>query len=256
MLAKDIEVNHVTWNVQLFVATDYWLWKFYRRFYAIHQKRPKAFGAAYRKGCRLVGSLWGLVVGEDRSDYHPYLSSTVWITRCLKIKQPTYSRDKSPASLLLANSTLRWLMGRKENSEAYRALYILPLTYTYISTSPGNDAEIRDFRERLVKAVQHCFLVCQTFKDQISTIPFIRLFINLKPHSLHPPPAPCSTPSSSCIRHSVRQCTHPPIKRKTHLQNIEGVLKGWKTNADLHNRPPTSQILPPILRLYKYPPRN
>ena len=49
----------------------------YHMSYATHHKRPKVFGPAYRKGYRLVGNLWGLVVGEDRWDSHSYLSSTL-----------------------------------------------------------------------------------------------------------------------------------------------------------------------------------
>ena len=45
--------------------------------YATRHKRAKVCELAYQKGYRLVGNLWGLVVGEDRWDYHPYLSSTV-----------------------------------------------------------------------------------------------------------------------------------------------------------------------------------
>ena len=142
MLAKDIEVYHITWNVQLFkfvtVATDRWLWTSYHTSYATHHKRPMDFGEAYRKGYRLVGNPSGLVVGEDRWDHHSYLSSTVWITWCWKIRQPTYSRDKSLAGLLLINwqKSLRWLEGRKENCEASELLWFLYISLTYQNTAP------------------------------------------------------------------------------------------------------------------------
>jgi hypothetical protein len=58
--------------------------------------------------------------------YHPYLSSStvrVGIKRRRKIRQPTYSRDKFPAGLLLTSfPTLRKVLAGKENSEASQAL--------------------------------------------------------------------------------------------------------------------------------------
>ena len=113
--------------------------------YATHHKRPKVFGPAYRKGYRLAGNLWGLVVGEDRWDYHSYLSSTLWIIWRWKIRQPTYSRDKSPAGLLLTGwQTLRCLEGRRRNSEASLA-YIYPC----LNSLAPLMTEMRDSRETL-----------------------------------------------------------------------------------------------------------
>ena len=41
----------------------------YRRSYAIRHKQAKVYQSAYQKGSQEVGSLWGLVVRGDRSDY-------------------------------------------------------------------------------------------------------------------------------------------------------------------------------------------
>ena len=130
VLAKDIEVYHITWNVQLFVAINHRLRKFYRRFYSIHHKRPMVCRSAYRKGYRSVGNPWGLVVREDRSDYHPCFSSAVWITRGWKIRQPTYSRDKSPVCLLLGWQTLT--VGGKENSKPSHAFIFIISRVSYV----------------------------------------------------------------------------------------------------------------------------
>ena len=102
-------------------------WRSYHRSYAIHHKRAKVCKPAYQKDYRLLGNLWGQVVGEDCSDYHPYLSSTVWIAWRWKIWQPTYSRDKPPACLLLTSwqTSLGTVVGRKENSEASQAFIYL-----------------------------------------------------------------------------------------------------------------------------------
>ena len=108
------------------MATDHWLWKFYRRFYAIHHKRPKVCRSAYRKGYWPVDNLWALVVVEDRSYYPPYLFSTVWIIWRWKIRQPIYSRDKSPAGLLLTSwQTLRTAVRRKKSKTSQAFIFIV-----------------------------------------------------------------------------------------------------------------------------------
>ena len=117
-------------NVQLLVAKGHWLWflgMLYRRSYAIHHKQPKLCRPACRKGYRSVDILWGLVVGEDRSDYHPCPSSTVWITRRRKRRQPTHSRYKTLAALLLTSwQTLR-------TCEETRTAKLIRLLYYYSS---------------------------------------------------------------------------------------------------------------------------
>ena len=102
-------------------AWGHWLWKFYRRSYAIHQKPPKVCRPAYRKGYRSVGKFLGPVVEEDHLDYqcHP---ASVWIKWRRKIKQSKNSRDKSLKNLLLTSwQTFKFKFSGEERSSKLEA---------------------------------------------------------------------------------------------------------------------------------------
>ena len=230
------------------MVTDHWLRKFYRRSYAIHHKRPKVCWPTYRKGYRSVGNLLGLVVGEDRSDYHLYLSSTVWITWRWKTRQPTYSRDKSPAGLLLTSwQTLRTIVRGEENgvtAKLIKLLYCCELVVrldflkefrrhiTYVNScllalTPASLPVLHIYKENFApgalmmpKSVisvspwaplnwsrlhssDKCKSTIWNFTGHTTKTSIISFIPLLKPHSPHPPPAPCNT-SSRGIWHRMR----------------------------------------------------
>ena len=77
MVAKDIEIYHITYEKAKSLRQSELIIKTYRKTYAIRRKRAKACRSAYQKGYQSVGNLWGLVEEEDRSDYHSSIFSIV-----------------------------------------------------------------------------------------------------------------------------------------------------------------------------------
>ena len=244
-------------------------WRSYHRSYAIHHKWAKVCRPAYQKDYRLLGNLWGLVVGEDRSDYHPYLSSTVWIAWRWKIWQLTYSRDKPPACLSLTSwqTSLRTVVGRKENSEASQTFIYLcfPVLYLWRYCRTTNDAEFRDFRKRLCASIielkstsdkcksiiwnlhqppRHQLSILYLSSSNNTRLTHLQRLITL------PPPDVGRGPSQASL-----VCTQPSIFIE-YRKRFKRMKKRALTSITSTTWPPTSQIPSPILRLYTRLSRN